>query len=51
MTDDQIVVTIEAKRRLFFCEDVQLQDKIEAAIPCEAEVTFVDNTITDFEEK
>lgn len=48
MTDDQIVVTIEAKRRLFFCEDQKLQDDIERAIPCEAEVTFIDNTLTDF---
>ena len=51
MTEDQVIVTIEAKKRLFFCENKQLLEQIEESIPCEAEVTFVDNMITDFQEK
>ena len=49
MTSDQIIVDIEAKRRLFFAETPDLQEQMEQALPCDAHVTFVNNVITDFQ--
>lgn len=48
MMDNQIVIRLQNKRRLLYCENQELLDDISELIPVAGNATFVENTLVSF---
>ena len=49
--EKQLVVRMNAKRRLLFCNDDQMFDEITEMIPTTGKGTLVQNTLVKFEQR
>ena len=51
VVEKQLVVRINAKRRLLFCNDENMLDEITEMIPTAGHGTLVQNTLVKFEQR